>query len=222
MNGHEIVTTGAKVLDVLGYRRMLRLERPLDRPPRSLEPRPAIRVGIADLDEYLGLGHPTDAAEAQSRVAAGHRIVGVWHEERLACASWLADGTVRVPYLRVDVSLRPDELYQYDSWTVPELRGARLTSYRGVELVRLGREEERRVLVGHIWPEHVQSLRSAYRNLYRVVGLDMAFRLPGGIVHRERRWAEPLIAGERPAGMAARARHSWFVRYAGRRVESAA
>ena len=218
MTGHAVVTTGAKVLDVMGYRRMLRLERPLDRPPRSLEPRSAIRVGIADLGEYLGLGHPTGAAEAERRLTARHRIVGVWHEDRLACASWLAERVVHVRYLCVDVSLAPDELYQYDSWTVPDLRGARLTSYRSVELVRLGREEGRRAVVVHIWPEHVQSLRSAYRNLYRVVGLDMAFRLPGGIAFRERRWGEPLIATERPSGVAARARHSWFVRYAGRRV----
>lgn len=222
MTGHTLVTTGAKLLDVLGYRRMLRLERLLGMPPRELEPRHEIRVRMANLDEYLELGHPTGGAEAERRLAAGDRIVGVWHEGRLACASWLAEDSVLVPYLRVDLPLAGDELYQYDSWTLPELRGARLTSYRGLELVKLGREEGKRVLVGHIWPEHVQSLRSAYRNMYRVVGMDMAFRLPGVIVRRDRRWEEPLIPGERPSGAAARARHNWFIGYAERRVDSLA
>lgn len=221
MTGHTLVTTGAKLLDVLGYRRMLRLERPLDRPTRELEPRPEIRVGMADLAEYLGLGHPTGRAEAERRLAAGERIFGVWQKGRLASASWLAEDGVYVPYLRVDLPLAADELYQYDLWTLPDLRGARLTSYRFPELVRLGRAEGGRVLVSHIWPEHVQSLRSAYRKMYRVVGLDMALRLPGGIVYRERRWDEPLIPGEPPSGAAARVRHSWFIGYAGRRIESA-
>ena len=220
MTGHSLITTGAKVLDVLGYRRMLRLEREVDRPIRVLAPRTEIRVAIADLGEYLELGHPTGHAEAERRLAAGERIVGVWHRDRLACASWLAQDSVYVPYLRVVLPLASDELYQYDSWTVPELRGARLTSYRSPELVRLGRAEGRRALVVHIWPEHVHSLRSAYRNMYRPVGMAMALRLPGRIVYRERRWNEPLIPGERPHGAAARARHGWFVGVAGRRVRS--
>ena len=204
MTRHVVTTTGAKVLDVLGYRRMLRLERPFERPAPELEPRPEIRVGIADLGEYLELGHPTGRAEAERRLAGGERILGVWHEGRLASASWLAEGRVHVPYLRVDLHLASDELYQHDLWTVPERRGELLTSYRFPGLLRLGREEGKRLLVCHIWPEHRQSLGSAYRKAYDVVGLDMAFRLPGRIVYRERRWDEPLIRSARPRGAAAR------------------
>jgi hypothetical protein len=71
VTGHSLLVTGVKVLDVLGYRRMLRLERPFERPAPELEPRPEIHVGIADLGEYLELAHPTGRAEADRRLGRG-------------------------------------------------------------------------------------------------------------------------------------------------------
>ncbi len=71
VTGHRLVTTVAKVIDVLGYRRMLRLEWALARTTRGLQPLPGVRLGFADLDAYLTLGHPTGRAEAERRLAGG-------------------------------------------------------------------------------------------------------------------------------------------------------
>ncbi len=221
MTGHRLVTTVAKVLDVLGYRRMMRLEWSVVKTTRGLEPRPGVRLGFAELDEYLTLGHPTGREEAERRLADGQRIMGIWHDGVLSWASWIADGAVYVPYLRVEVPLGPRELYHYDGWLLPEVRGEGLTSQLGPELVRLSGEEGKDTVVSHIWPDNVRSLRAGYRNVARVVGLEIAIRLPGRTVHRTRRWKEPLTAWERPRGVVGRARHLWYVRYALARAESA-
>lgn len=221
MTGHSLVVTGAKILDVLGYRRMLRLEWALERTTRGLVTPAGVRLGFAELDEYLGLGHPTAREESRRRLADGQRIMGIWRGDGLAWASWIAEGAVFVPYLRARVTLGPNELYHYDGWLRPEMRGEGLTSHLGPELVRLAGEEGKDTLVSHIWPDNVRSLRAGYRNLGRAVGRDVAIRLPGRTLHRTRRWAESLGAWERPHGMLARARHLWYVRYALARAESA-
>ena len=221
MTGHRLVTTVAKVLDVLGYRRMLRLEWALARTTRGLQPRPGVRLGFADLDEYLTLGHPTGRAEAERRLADGQRVLAIWHDDRLSWASWIAEGTVYVPYLRVAVALDRRDLYHYDGWLRSDVRGEGLTSHLGPELVRLAGEEGKDRLVSHIWPDNVRSLRAGYRNVGRAVGLEIAIRLPGRTVHRTRRWGESLAAWERPHTLIGRARHLWYVRYALARAESA-
>jgi GNAT superfamily N-acetyltransferase len=221
VTGHSLVTTAAKVLDVLGYRRMLRLEWSLAATTRGLETPPGVRLGFTELDEYLTLGHPTGREEAERRLAGGERIMAIWREDLLSWASWIAEGAVYVPYLRAEVPLAARELYHYDGWLRPEVRGQGLTSHLGPELVKLAGEEGKDKLVSHIWPDNVRSLRAGYRNVGRAVGMEIAIRLPGRTVHRTRRWKEPLTAWERPHGAVGRARHLWYVRYALLRADSA-
>ena len=223
LTGHSLATAGAKALDVLGYRRMLRIEWAMEWGTRGLAPREGLRIEPATLAEFATLrGHPTPMAEAERRCAAGQRIFGVWHEGRMVYASWLATGSIYQPYLRTVLPLGPRDIYQYESWMVPELRGAGLASQTSIALLRLAEEEGINRLVTHVWPDNVVSLRLVYRNLGRATGVDMAFRLPGGrVVHVYRPWKEPLVAWEKPSGLVGRARHLWFVRYALARAGSA-
>ena len=214
LTGHTLVTGGAKALDVLGYRRMVRVEWSMAWDLRDLELRPGVRMEPASLEEFATLGHPTPMAEAERRCARGERMLGLWLEGTLVYASWLATESVRQPYLRVDLPLGPGSIYQYESWLKPELRGEGLASQTAIGLFALAEKEGIDRLVSHVWPDNVISLRLVYNNLGHAVGMDMAFRLPGRIVHRYRPWKEPLVGWERPSGPVGRARHLWFVRYA--------
>ena len=114
-----------KVLGETIYRRMLFLERSLQRPPVPVTP--GIPVTFAalkpsDLEALSVLRPHRRPADLLRRLEAGEGCVIARHEGRLAGAMWFQTGTARVEYLRIRIPLEPDEAYLYDGFVHPELR----------------------------------------------------------------------------------------------------
>lgn len=140
------------VVGELGYRR---LELLAAKP--SEEGAPVARLGEEDLGAYAALRGPAAAGVASRRFAAGDVCVGVWEGDELLGVNWLAGGEPWAEYLGTRVPLWPDEIYAFDLFVAPRVRGRGI----GSALVRAVVAEAgpgRRVVVG-VMPENAGALR---------------------------------------------------------------
>jgi hypothetical protein len=145
--------TLARRRDRLWFRGLakLRLYRCLVLTERRLaEPFPAFPLP-ADLT--VRLLTPDDAAayaafrpehgrgECDRRLAEGHWCFATWRGAEIVSAAWGVSGRAWIEYLELSVQLGTDEVYSYDLYTVPELRGRRITSATRVPYFRYLREQ---------------------------------------------------------------------------------
>ena len=162
-----------KILGETGYRRLLVMERPLDKPLADVPLRvPAIIKPLrgSDVGDYLAFRPDTDPAEVRRRLAAGHLCFVARCQGRIVHACWAATGLAWVDYLARGVPLAPDEVYHYDSFTVPELRGRNLSPARVTVAARHFRAAGYRRLVAMVLPESGQARRTLEKAGYCVVG----------------------------------------------------
>jgi hypothetical protein len=97
------------------------------------EPLPDLHAGVpvrfarlsdADRAKYLAFRSDQSAAEVGSRLARGDRCFVAWHGDGIVDAGWVStDRHVHVPYLGRDLQLEPGDIYYYDTYTIPRLRG---------------------------------------------------------------------------------------------------
>jgi hypothetical protein len=155
----------------LGYRRLLVTEvrlpgadlRPSELPltVRFLEPGDAagyraLRAGGAD--------------ELERRLATGDRCFGAWLDGRLVSVRWFSSGTAWIEYLDRRVPLRPGELYLYDLYTAPDVRGRSVSRASAAGWQDAFAAEGVRRLVGTVLPENRPVLRATEKAGWRVVG----------------------------------------------------
>jgi SAM-dependent methyltransferase len=162
-----------KILGETAYRRLLVMERPLDKPLAEVPLRvPAIIKPLrgSDVGDYVAFRPDTDPAEVRRRLAAGHLCFVARCQGRIVHACWAATGLAWVDYLAREVRLAPDEVYHYDSFTVPELRGRNLSPARVTVAARHFRAAGYRRLVALVLPESGQARRPLEKAGYCVVG----------------------------------------------------
>lgn len=162
-----------KILGETGYRRLLVMELSLDEPLADVPLRvPAIiePLGGSDVGDYVAFRPDTAPAEVHRRLAAGHLCFVARCQGRIVHGCWAATGLAWVDYLAREVLLAPDEVYHYDSFTVPELRGRNLSPARVTVAARHFRTAGYRRLVALVVPESGQARRPLEKAGYRVVG----------------------------------------------------
>jgi GNAT superfamily N-acetyltransferase len=154
----------------LGYRPVLVLERRLDEPIvpvaahvplgfETLEP--------AALHEYLQLQPAIPRPQLENRFTRGDACYAARVDGRLAAATWVT----RDPHFFRAIGCRyvipPSEVYVFDSFTAPELRGRRVMPALGVWVLERLREAgvTRAELV--IAPDNMASRRARARNGFR-------------------------------------------------------
>ncbi len=123
----------------------------------------------ADEPDYAALhrGAGDDLAE---RLASGHRCFGGWLDGRLVATRWFATGVASIEYLGRSEPLADGELYLYELFTAPDIRGRGVTRAAGTGAVAALSAEGAHRLVGAVLPENA-SVRSAYlKGGWRTVG----------------------------------------------------
>jgi SAM-dependent methyltransferase len=183
-----------KILGETGYRRLLVMELRLDEPLADVPLRvPAVIEPLrgSDVGDYVAFRPDTDPAEVRRRVAAGHLCFVARCQGRIVHACWAATGLAWVDYLAREVPLAPDEVYHYDSFTAPDLRGRNLSSARVTVAARHFRAAGYRRLVAVVVPESSRARRPLEKAGYRVVGRVGYIRLARwrwdfGPTHRSR------------------------------------
>jgi len=164
-------------LSLVGYRRLLLLERRLDEPIPRLAARVEAEIRPLrpeDEGEFARLGHG-DVETFARRLALGHRCWGAWVAGRLRHFAWLACGEARVEYLRCRVLLDEGVVYAYHAYTDPACRALGLSAARqSLCLTRL-RDEGLTLALAAILPDNPSSLPPCIKVGYRRVGVARAF-----------------------------------------------
>jgi hypothetical protein len=123
----------------------------------------------ADAEAYRAL-RADDGAELTRRLADGDRCFGAWLDGRLVSVRWFSSGSAWIEYLDLRVPLRPDELYMYDLYTAPDLRGRSVSRASAAGWQEVLAAEGVRRLVGSVLPENRPVLRATEKAGWRVVG----------------------------------------------------
>jgi hypothetical protein len=117
------------------------------------------RLRRSDLAAYLILRPDQSDEEVVRRLDNGHFAYVTWTEGRISSAVWFQDGPVWIPDVDHLLSLGPREVYSYDSFTSPELRGRGVAAARGVQTMRLVRAAGYRSVIGFVLPENRAGFR---------------------------------------------------------------
>ena len=192
-----------KVLSATVYRRVMLLERPLDEPEAEITPRVPVDVSLlkeTEIDEYMGLRPEADPAAVRRRFAGGQLCFAVRHRERLVSVAWVTTGRAWVDYLDREILLADDEVYPYESFTAPDMRGQNLASTRSTHMQRHFKDAGYRRVVVAVTPENTASLRHTVKVGYRPFGMMGYVKL--GPWRHDFRHVRPraLPPGESPAG----------------------
>lgn len=100
-----------------------------------------------------------------------------WHEGQIIHATWVAFGHAWIAYLNREITLAPNEVYSYESFTVPAFRGQNVygacLSYEQQVLKRAGYCR----IVLAIMPENKAAFRPVEKAGFRPIGVIGYLRL---------------------------------------------
>ncbi len=85
-------------------------------------------LGKEDIDKYISSRPETDRAEVLHRLRIGHFCLILFSGEIIISAGWVATNKAYIKYLKCWIELLPNEIYDYDSFVLPEYRGKDLFS----------------------------------------------------------------------------------------------
>jgi SAM-dependent methyltransferase len=156
------------------YRRVVLMERLLGEPIAELTARFPVAIDLlkeTEVDEYTSFRPDADPLEICRRLEAGQWCFVARHEGRIVHACWAATGRAWIDYLGCAITLAPDEVYQYDSFTAPDVRGRNLAAVRVIVAARYFRQANYRRLVAVVVPENTLAFRPLEKAGYRPFGV---------------------------------------------------
>jgi RimJ/RimL family protein N-acetyltransferase len=184
-----------KMLGRIGYRRVTLLEMELAgrRLSSTGVPIEIRRLGPADVDAYLRARPNESGGDVQARLERGDMCYVTWTDGRVSSCTWYRIGHAHMPEVGCSLPLPQDELYGYDSWTAPELRGKNIAGARAALVFGRLNEAGFRSICAFVLPENRSSLRAATKLGYQPVGHIDCLRLGRLCVQVARRDGKPRL-----------------------------
>jgi GNAT superfamily N-acetyltransferase len=166
-----------RMLERFGYRRVGWFARGLDplRPNPARTPIDVVRLGPGDLDAYLGLRPDSPPRLFFGRLEAGGICFAARHAGRIVSVTWIATGHAQLS--TGELVLRDGEVFLYDSFTDPELRGHHIQMTVLAALLDHARAAGHQRAVVMIEPVNRPSIRSRERSGFRRTGTMHFLRL---------------------------------------------
>ena len=170
-----------KSLDALGYRRLYLLRRPLAEPiadcPTAL-PVAVDWLTLEEVQDYLVFRPDAIRHDVTQQLLRGDRCLVARHEHRIVGAMWGSSTRMNTQrLLGRDLSLAAGEAYQFDAYTLPEVRGMGIAPALSVAWLRHLRDEAFSAAIRMTFPWNGAALRSHAKAGYRVVAVVRCFRL---------------------------------------------
>jgi GNAT superfamily N-acetyltransferase len=161
-----------RCLNVLGYRRLYVLRRPL---VEAIPSGPArLPLAIAwltreDLDAYRSFR--AGGNNAARLLAEGDRCLIAWHGSRIVGALWSSTRCARSANLDRDLPLAPGEAFQFNTFTAVAERGQGVASALSAAWLRKMREEGCTAALTLAQPENRAALRTHASVGFRITGM---------------------------------------------------
>ena len=170
-----------KSLDALGYRRLYLLRRPLAEPILDCPTTLPVAIGWLTLEEvqdYLVFRPDASGHVVTQLLLKGDRCLVARHEDRIVGAAWGSSTRLNTePSLGRDLPLAAGESYQFDAYTLPEVRGMGIAPALSVAWLRHLRGEACADALLLTFPWNVAALRSYAKSGYRVTAVVRCLRL---------------------------------------------
>jgi len=170
-----------KSIDALGYRRMYLLRRPLAEPILDCPTTLPVVLGWLTLEEvqdYLVFRPDASGHEVTQLLLKGGRCLVARHEDRIVGAIWGSSSRMNTErLLGRELPLTAGEAYQFDAYTLPEVRGMGIASAISVAWLLHLRDEACVDALLLTFPWNVTHLRSYAKAGYRVTAVVRCVRL---------------------------------------------
>jgi ribosomal protein S18 acetylase RimI-like enzyme len=170
-----------KSLDALGYRRLYLLRRPLAEPIVDCPTTLPVAIGWLTLEEvqdYLVFRPDASGHDVTQQILEGDRCLVARHRDRIVGAIWGSNEKIKMKRsLGRDLPLAPGEAYQFDAYTLPEVRGMGIASALSVAWLRHLRDEACVDALLLTVPWNGAHLRSYAKAGYRVTAVVRYVRL---------------------------------------------
>ena len=164
-----------KSLDALGYRRLYLLRRPLAEPILDCPTTVPVAIGWltnGELQDYFAFRPDASRHDMAQQLLQGDRCLVARHEDRIVGSMWGSSTRANTtPLLGRDLALAAGEAYQFDAYTLPEVRGMGIAAALSVAWLRHLRDESFTAAIRMTFPWNVAALRSHAKAGYRVVAV---------------------------------------------------
>jgi hypothetical protein len=151
-----------------------------------------------DIPAYLALRPDQSPRVVAQRLENGQRCLVTWEAGRLVDAAWLSSGPTYVPYLEAEILLEPGELFVFDSFTSPRVRGIGHYQAKNARICQLAREEGVRRILAVVALENRAPLLITRRIGTRFLGLYHYVRLGPWRRDRSESWTGEALPELRP------------------------
>ncbi|HEX9829317.1 MAG TPA: GNAT family protein [Bacteroidota bacterium] len=162
------------------YRRAFYFELIIAEHPHVSHASPQITVSLLTpeyIEEYLIL-HPEEYLEnVRARLAAGGQCFVVRQNGRIVHSGWAAVRNVWITHLSKEITLAPDEVYTYESYTDPAFRGHDMALKKNEYMRHFFGNAGYRRLTGIVTPENKAGLRAINKIGYKPIGIFKQFRV---------------------------------------------
>lgn len=162
------------------YRRVVVMERLLAGELPLPVPRLLVRVARlepAELPLLAALRPEPGLSTLERRLARGHGCFAAWHEDRIVHAGWASAREARIEFIDWELPLQPGDVYQYDSYTAPAVRGLGVAAVRVAWMARHYQAEGAQRLLAVVWPGNPAAFRPLEWVGYRRRGSIHAVRV---------------------------------------------
>jgi GNAT superfamily N-acetyltransferase len=170
-----------KSLDALGYRRLYLLRRPLAEPILDCPTTLPVKIDWLTLEEvqdYLVFRPDASGHAVTRQLLNGDRCLVARHEGRIVGAMWGSNTRANAErLLGRDIPLAAGEAYQFDAYTLPEVRGMGIAPALSVAWLRHLRNEACVDAIRLTFPWNVAALRSHTKAGYRLAAVVRCLKL---------------------------------------------
>jgi ribosomal protein S18 acetylase RimI-like enzyme len=163
-----------KLIDVLGYRRLFLLSRSLAKPIQAVEPKIPLTINwltASELDDYVAFRPKTSVKQLVSRFERNERCLAARQTDgKIVGAMWAATGRAWIEYLERMWSMEPGEVYLFDAYTDPAMRGHAVAPALSAELIKRYRDEGAQYAIRGTLPENKAALKAHAKAGFQIVG----------------------------------------------------
>jgi ribosomal protein S18 acetylase RimI-like enzyme len=163
-----------KLFDVLGYRRLFLLSRSLAKPIPAVEPKIPLTINwltAAEIDDYVAFRPKTSENQLAARFERNERcLAGRRADGKIVGVMWAATGRAWIEYLERVWLMEPGEVYLFNAYTDPAMRGHAIAPALSAELLRRFRDEGVEYAVRGTLPENKAALKAHAKAEFQIVG----------------------------------------------------
>jgi hypothetical protein len=135
------------------------------------------RLQPQHFEAYLRARPDLASGELERRLDRGDWCYVTWTEGEVSSSIWFRFGSAWLPELSAWIDLTPTQVFCYDNWTAPHLRGRNISATREASTSAMLSDAGLGSLVAHAYATHAAALRPLIKLGFKYVAVLTSVRL---------------------------------------------